>query len=325
MRKAVRLFVPSLLISMIFVPATAPAQAAVTCDYNAGQHTILVSIEDPVTSFGIDVSQTGGIRVAGEKCAGGNAVFNVDKITVIDNAGASVEVNVDLKNPFAPGFTNEQGDSDEIEFKFDLKGGDDTVSIDGQFGPAVSFRAGRTKVGGQRRDVINYNAADRDHDMVLMGVDSIFMWGSDHNDILSGRGGLGTGNPYDKHIFIIGDDGDDEITGGLARDTIQTDGELCAPCPGRDFVRGLGGADEILGYGGRDKLYGDKGADEIYGGPANDTVFGGEGDDEIYGEDGNDKLIGGKQVDACFGGAGADDLKNCENNTPSAPLRRVRN
>ena len=316
MRKAVLCLVPSLMVAMSFVPATAPAQAAVTCNYNAGQHTIRVSIVEAVSSFGISVTQMGDINVAGDSCAEDNAVFNVDKITVIDNAGASVDVTVATKNPFAPGFTNENGDTDEIEFKFDLGGGNDVVSVDGDLGPQVFFRAGRTKIAGVKRDVINLNG-DGDHDMVLLGVDKISFLGSEHGDSLSGRGGFATGDPYNQRMFISGAAGDDEITGGEARDQIHGDGEICSPCPGKDFIRGLGGSDEINGDAGRDRIDGDKGSDELFGGDANDKLEGGDGDDELFGEDGDDNVIGGKGEDACFGGAGADDIKNCENNSPS--------
>lgn len=76
-------------------------------------------------------------------------------------------------------------------------------------------------------------------------------------------------------LYVIGTEGDDEITGG---DTA-------------DIIYGMDGDDLIYGNGGDDFLHGGRGNDTLYGGDGNDTLIGGEGDDSLVGGGGNDTYI----------------------------------
>jgi Ca2+-binding RTX toxin-like protein len=101
-------------------------------------------------------------------------------------------------------------------------------------------------------------------------------------------------------LFIFGNTGDEDITGG----------------PGPDTIFGLTGNDTIRGAGGDDKIFGDEGNDDLDGGDdkdflegftGNDTLRGGAGDDTLLDlTDGNDSIIGGAGNDILAGGPGND-------------------
>jgi Ca2+-binding RTX toxin-like protein len=107
---------------------------------------------------------------------------------------------------------------------------------------------------------------------------------------------------------ITGTSGDDDLYGGLFRDTID----------------GLGGDDTIDGHGSNDTLNGGTGDDTIFGSDGDDTISGGDsaddsnhadyldggdGNDIIHGDDGYDYLIGGWGSDELYGGAGTDVIE----------------
>ncbi|MEJ1469827.1 MAG: type I secretion C-terminal target domain-containing protein [Candidatus Sedimenticola sp. (ex Thyasira tokunagai)] len=66
--------------------------------------------------------------------------------------------------------------------------------------------------------------------------------------------------------YLIGDDGDDDLAGGL-------------------------GNDYLVGGAGDDELAGDEGDDLLVGGEGDDTLNGGVGSDNLYGEEGADTFI----------------------------------
>ena len=76
--------------------------------------------------------------------------------------------------------------------------------------------------------------------------------------------------------FIFGDDGLNQITGGIEG----------------DHLYGGGGVDFIDGLGADDYIEGNDGADVLNGGLGNDRLVGGKGFDQLFGEDGDDKLYG---------------------------------
>ncbi|HYN36157.1 MAG TPA: hypothetical protein VEV82_04190 [Actinomycetota bacterium] len=106
-----------------------------------------------VTSYGMRVDN-GIIYVANDPCNPSATVEEVDTITVNDGAGASVDVTIEVAEPFAPGFTGEPGGSDEIEFIFNSDDGDDSITIRGDSvgTSALKVRAGRRMVEGWSKD-----------------------------------------------------------------------------------------------------------------------------------------------------------------------------
>ncbi|CAN5555284.1 M10 family metallopeptidase C-terminal domain-containing protein [soil metagenome] len=85
----------------------------------------------------------------------------------------------------------------------------------------------------------------------------------------------------------IGGDGDDRLTGNLAKNHL-TGGD------GKDILDGLQGGDFLEGSGGRDSLF---------GGSGNDLLIGGAGGDEIEGGGGDDRIVFGNVTDSRPGAA----------------------
>ena len=107
---------------------------------------------------------------------------------------------------------------------------------------------------------------------------------------------------------IIGDDEDNDLTGGADADVILGRG-------GNDTLSGEGGNDTIQGHAGDDVLYGGDGADALYGDfdyLSNDPAF---GNDTLYGGAGDDFLNGGLGADVMFGGDGDDFIRGTDGDT----------
>ena len=109
---------------------------------------------------------------------------------------------------------------------------------------------------------------------------------------------------------VIGGDGDDDIIGNVAANTLHGGA-------GRDDLRGGDGGDSLYGGADRDYLFGgggidwmDGGADKdsMYGGDDGDSMFGGGGRDYMEGDGGNDYMSGGDDVDTMRGDAGVDTI-----------------
>jgi hypothetical protein len=92
---------------------------------------------------------------------------------------------------------------------------------------------------------------------------------------------------------IVGDSGNDTLTGAARTDTL-------AGASGDDRLQGGGGDDELHGGAGRDALLGGEGNDRLYGGGDHDSLDGDLGRDGLFGG------IEGGDVDTLRGGAGDD-------------------
>jgi len=102
--------------------------------------------------------------------------------------------------------------------------------------------------------------------------------------------------------FLIGNGGDNVISGGAGNDHI-IGGD------GNDTLYGGTGTDILEGGAGNDVLYGDDGNDYLAGGLGHDTLYGGAGNDILAGGLGNDILVGGQGDDVLTGGLGSDTFK----------------
>ncbi|MEM9768478.1 MAG: calcium-binding protein [Cyanobacteria bacterium P01_D01_bin.71] len=98
---------------------------------------------------------------------------------------------------------------------------------------------------------------------------------------------------YGAYTWIVGQAGDDTLTGTV----------------NRDLISGLGGNDWLNGGAGDDRLTGGVGNDTLIGGAGDNYLLGGDGDDILSGQAGDDSLLGGAGSDQLNGGAGQDDLK----------------
>lgn len=101
----------------------------------------------------------------------------------------------------------------------------------------------------------------------------------------------------DKLSVLIGTSGNETLTG-------DGDGPFYA-----DYLIGQGGDDTLSGGVGSDRLEGGSGNDTLRGGTGNDILSGGEGDDLLVGGTGNDILTGGDGADT-FQWLSGDDINS---------------
>jgi Ca2+-binding RTX toxin-like protein len=325
LKKRLAFLATCVLAAGFLAPAEVSAGDPVTCDYKAGTHTAEIVISEGVLSFGIYVLG-GKIKVGGDDCTPEALVTEVDKVNITQTADSDVGLTLDFSEPFAPGYTDEEGNSDEIEFIVNL-GNDpeDSLTIESEFDNPLNARAGRFTFFGITRTVVNANADETEHidyDVSMSGVEELRFTGSDEPDVIGAQGGAGTGAPVTRGVSVNTADSGDDITGGLGPDDLDGGARnVCFDCVGTDTIKGLAGkdlitgafdSDHLRGGKGKDTILGLKGHDNLYGQAGNDKVKGHRGQDFIKGGPGDDNLNGGPNPDNCQGGPGKDTLKNCD-------------
>lgn len=307
----------------------APAAAATsTCSFNQSTHTATISVPTGPPADLIVGTPGEVILVDGAAC-GAATVYNTDTIAVSGPvAGEGTIVAVHLAGgPFAPGFTDESGDSDEIEWTFDA--GIRVLVLYGTAG-VDSFVQGTLGV--------NLNAAEAipDLDIAVAGQLGATWFGEGGSDFLSTVGGAATGGPVTSGISeLYGGEGDDTLWAGWTGDLYGGPGGDSLACGARaeegrlnydyspsgvdvDLVAGgpptfAGGdatgdtnvADDcegIVGSAHDDILAGDGGRNLIIGLAGDDQLLGRGGRDALSGWDGDDTLDGGPGDDSMFGG-----------------------
>ena len=127
----------------------------------------------------------------------------------------------------------------------------------------------------------------------------IRMFGRKGNDVLSVDEANGPLPP----VNIVGDEGNDVLTGGRSDDAI--DGG-----PGDDTILGRGGNDRLFGAAGNDFLSGGGQDDDLFGGDDDDLIdwLPGDGNDLVEGQDGQDTLL--------FVGSNASEIVDISANGP---------
>ncbi len=326
------------LLIWLLAPASALADTA-TCTYNGGTHaaTITVTPGGPIATGAFFRVSDGKLFVEGGQgpsaLCGSATNSNTDTI-VVNNASSSQRADgifyIQIPEPGTtgangPGFTNEPGSSDEIEWRFNYGPGG-RVGIS----PLVSTSDPGSTVdlalGGNQ---VNLNAGESDGvdaDVTLNGVTGVLIYGSDHSDLINGNGGRGTpATPFaipmevetdltydvdpDTDTIITGS-ADDMVRAGPRSDLIMTgDGnDRILAGPGNDQVFTGIGADSVQSGDGDDQVFTGAGKDLVLAGPGNDLVFGGADKDLLQGEGGLDLLSGGHQNDRLLGGPDADRL-----------------
>ena len=268
-----------------------PARAGgPSCSYDADTKTVTATAVENFQQVSM-MLDNGEIEASGTDC-GAATRFNTDKVIVNDVAAHRLEGFITLAGGrFRPGFTNEPGSSDEIEFVFNLGDGSpqwfDVHGTDGD----DNFRVGSfsSAQGPVRR--VNLNAGERtgvDHDVVVNGdITDLILEGFGGNDVFGATGGAGTGQPYEEKANFSGDDNADRLFGG----------EI---------------GDNLTGDAGRDSVVGFEGLDDLGGGAGRDTLKAGRGNDILYGNGGDDNLMGGPDNDSCFDTQGDNTFESCE-------------
>jgi Ca2+-binding RTX toxin-like protein len=321
---------------------SASSGSGVTCSFDEGTHTVTVTI-DQVFFFGGLTNANAEIRLtAGSLPAmdcGASTMTNTDTVIINDvttppgpgggREAASIHI-LPEGGPWAPGFTDEPGASDEIEFVISLGTQGPLLGTEGdtvEFEGSASEVASTVVLGGAE---INLNADEIDGvdaDVVLDGVEAFVFRGNRFSDSVTGSGGAGTPRvPYEGEILASGKGGSDAFEGGSRGVSFfgnkGNDGLLGGA--GDDFLAGGSGKDVIRGGPGHDGLIGGHGSDLIVGGSGRDTGWGAAGSDRLRGQADPDDLLGGPDDDrldggpgrdGCNGGAGTNALKRCERET----------
>jgi len=259
----------AILVAAMTMAIPSPVAAgfgSASCDYNATNHKVTISIVD---SLQADISrdEAGRIRLEGAWCDNLASVTNTDEIVVTGDSGAQ-SVHLDLANKgFRPGFTNEPGKSDEIEFFISLGAGSDSISIMGS-GSSDKIDIGQVTTQFFVQYHINLNSREStgvDTDINLLDVEGFSVNGMGGNDRIRATGKAQTGpEPLGLTVGIQGGEGDDLIKGGAGADIIFADG----------------GVDVVYGKGGNDTIYLTDATpgDIAYGGPGTDTCVPDAGD-----------------------------------------------
>ncbi len=239
---------------------SAVAAAGATCQYSAADHKVTVAITGVLSPY-VYRNPGGQITLNGNQC-GAATLTNTNTIVVTGDSQSQTFSIAFYFGAFTPGFTNESGTSDEIEFSVNLGGGDDTVVLVGN--DAINkFVLGQDNAQLATSRKINLNAGEStgiDGDVTMTNVEKVTVWGQGGNDSIRARGKAGTGpNAFSLPVVAYGDGGNDVIKGGEAQDRLYGDA----------------GTDKVWGFGSGDFIHLDEGA-------AGDEGFGGAGIDLAY-------------------------------------------
>ena len=135
---------------------------------------------------------------------------------------------------------------------------------------------------------------------------------------------------YGAYTWIVGQAGDDTLTGTVNRDLISGLG-------GNDWLNGGAGDDRLTGGVGNDTLIGGAGDNypppplsppslrrprrppRLPAGAGNDQLNGGAGQDDLRGGSGDDVLIDGDVGDRFTGGSGSDEFRIGNGRLPDGP------
>jgi len=247
----------------------APASAAATCDYS-GSILRLAQVRLNAPGDVAVIERDGGvIEMNGAPCEEAT-VNNTSAVTFEEVADPPVDVTAVISlrgGPFAPGYDEEAGASDEIEFLAALdiytpaSTGDQMVVRGG--GGSERIRMGKGDLMGTPTRFINLNADEahgRDWDVRDRSPDptwdQVRALGGPGRDRLSGEGGADTGAMFDVRLALIGGADADRLTGGSRG----------------DLLKGGSGNDFLIGGPGPDVLKGGPGSDTCRGGPGADTL-----------------------------------------------------
>ncbi len=258
-----------------FSAATAQAQSAATCSFDAPSATLTVTLDG--MQGALTRTAAGQIRLNNVACTG--ATTSTTDFIQVD--GGALNDTLVVTGSFAPGATVEVNLS-EIEWGFALGAGSDTVKVNYTTGPDdILFTSGGIDVG-----------SDGDQDMTTAGVDVVRVYGKDADDVIDATLYTGGGK-----LYLYGGNGVDTLYGSAATDWLYGDAD----------------ADTLYGAAGNDIMYGGAGDDTYYGEAGNDKFFQEatvDGNDTFFGGDGKDTLDYGRRsagVTVTLGNGAADD------------------
>ena len=164
-------------------------------------YTTLGDLLDPVLDAALDDIERNGatIEVNGSLCFGSGLSFATlagTKRIIVNGEAGDDHVTIMLREGgFAPGYGDERGGSDEIEFRLNLGSGDNDLGI---WGTAFDDRV-RIGTGGSDM-LVNLNAGEStglDADIRATGLSLVYVMGWDGDDVISAVGGRATGSMLD--------------------------------------------------------------------------------------------------------------------------------
>jgi Ca2+-binding RTX toxin-like protein len=190
---------------------------------------------------------------------------------------------------------------------------------------------------------------DDDLDVILAGVEDVFVDGGDRDDTIWAAGSTATGAAFTVNLTARGGDGDDTIASGAGDDDLRggvagnlgdmidfsgataavdvdllggiatgmgsdvlADFENVAGSAFDDHITGNELSNSLNAREGKDHLRGEGGDDTIRGAGGEDTLRGGSGEDDLLGGAANDGMFGGGGTDFGDGGGGKDVCKGVE-------------
>lgn len=338
-RLPARLLIPALVSALLIPLLSAPALAAVTCDYDPATKVLQINLgTDDIAVLRRQGSEI-RLQTAGPStvtCTGGTpTVNNTDKINITGTAGANY-LHIHLYGgQFAPGADDEPGGSDEIEIDVDLLGGSNQMFLAGGFGDRpLNVRAGTAGINLKPSE-----ATGKDADLTIASGTDLQIYGNDdEHNIINASGGAGTGGQYPEELDIRGQDSSETLIGGAGNDFILAGGgkDLLGGGEGGDFIEGEEGRDtvtyrgtdgatvdlasgtvaddgtgssdflatveNVIGSANRDDLTGTDGRNKLVGAGSRDFLFGFDGNDRLLGRGGRDQLQGDTGDDYLHGG-----------------------
>jgi Ca2+-binding RTX toxin-like protein len=320
----------------------APRARAASCSFNPSTHVDSVVETGSATIVHMSVS-AGTIMVNGSACGTVNTVDTID----VDMGGfVNVRAFIDMSGgPFAPGFTDEPGNSDEIEFNIENLGTNVPVDLQGTDGPD-SYTLGERLAIPAPIPEINLNpaqdGASPDVDVQIFGRPAFIDAGLEGgNDTISAAGaGVGLSGALSLPLIVADGPGADHVTGGSGDDGFEAEstpdaGDIYSGGSGRDSLAffqtdGLHVTQDGKPNDGhlcpgpsceRDNVSSDieelratAGNNTFIGGPGGQTLIGGNGECTLEGGPGNDLLVSGTSDDVLRGGPGFDTV-NYESHT----------
>ena len=333
-----------LLISGALIVSTlgwaSPAGAQIIppgCTFDPGTGLVTFLAAPDITL----VREGDALLLNGAGCDGASVV-NTDLIQLFADGPANANsITIDLfGGPFAPGATDEEDGSSEIEIElygtwtFTLLG---TAQADHVATGYADDPPGGCAGSTIQRPAINVDATENSPDADIFDCDSYFhaglssLVGGEGDDVISLAGGEGfVVDDLSYRLTALGGPGDDLIRFGLVDDAILRGGPGvdvadASPVPllfdppsfGMLFNIGSGTVNpphNIHGFGVHVEVFGFEkyigtGYDDRFWGSSRAEVFrGGPGNDESLGRAGDDELRGGVGDDEVSGGWGHDLL-----------------
>jgi Ca2+-binding RTX toxin-like protein len=274
------------------VPPPPPPPPTGACSFNAATKTVTAGVGTGAAATLAVVGSEIRFGTAPAAC-GAATTANTDLIRINGATGSVETLTVDQSGgALAPGASAESNVIAEIELEINLGDAEDEIVVKG------TASADALAIGTKG---VSFNN-DSDVDITITPTpSSIELVGGGGSDVLTGRGGYGSGQVFGGSVTLRAGDGGDTLTGTNLDD-------LLIGGAGVDVITGYLGDDELRGEGGNDQLNGNDGDDLIVGGLGADSFVGGGGNDTFEAADGVADTImsGGQGIDTCTFDAALD-------------------